>query len=98
MITASLPAKAFKIRQFFQRTVEPRRRYFEPLIIDIFDSSVLLELTRDFLRKSSIRDAGRLVDINTQHAAPGAARDRRSRSRVLRPWFSISSVSCTVPS
>jgi hypothetical protein len=31
----------------------------------------VLELTRDFLAVFD-RDAGRLVDIDTQHAAPGA--------------------------
>ncbi len=62
--------EAFEVRQLLKRTVEPRRRNFEPLVIDIFDRQDVLELTRDLLAILD-RDAGRLVDIHAQHAAPG---------------------------
>lgn len=71
VITTSLPAKRSKSASFFQRTVETRRRHFKPLVIDIFDRQNVLELTRDFLAVFD-RNAGRLVNINTQTAASGA--------------------------
>lgn len=63
--------EAFEVRQFFQRTVETRRRYFKTLVIDVFDRQYVLQLTGNFFAVFD-PDAGGLVDIHAQHAAPGA--------------------------
>src|SRR5690242_7185564 len=64
------PRESHEIGQFLQRTVEPRRRHFEPLVIDIFNRQNVLELTSDLFTVLD-RDTGGLIDIDAKHAAPG---------------------------